>query len=181
MTEKQTVRASKFMSFALRHSPESAGLRLDEAGWVEVTKLLGGISRSKGRFTLDELKHVVATNEKKRFEFNDDETKIRASQGHSVKVDLQYEEQTPPELLYHGTATRFLGAIQAAGLQKMNRHHVHLSAETAMTLKVGARHGKPSLLTIKAKEMHAAGHTFWLTTNNVWLANEVPPEFIEFS
>ena len=181
MTEKQTIRASKFMSFVLRHSPESAGLQLDSAGWVEVTSLLNGITKAKGQFTLDNLNHVVATNQKKRFEFNEDRTKLRASQGHSLDVDLEYEARTPPEFLYHGTATRFLDVIRAAGLKKMNRHHVHLSDEKVMTMKVGARHGKPTLLTIKAKDMHEDGHAFWLSTNNVWLTNEVPVSFIEFS
>ncbi|MDF1741431.1 MAG: RNA 2'-phosphotransferase [Verrucomicrobiales bacterium] len=181
MTEKETIRASKFMSFVLRHSPESAGLKLDSAGWVEVTDLLYGISEAKGRFTFDDLNHVVETNKKKRFEFNEDRTKLRASQGHSLEVDLEYEAKTPPACLYHGTAIRFLDSIRTEGLKKMNRHHVHLSDEKVMTMKVGARHGKPTLLTIKAKEMHDAGHAFWLSTNNVWLTDKVPVNFIEFS
>jgi putative RNA 2'-phosphotransferase len=126
------------------------------------------------------LEHVVVTNAKKRFEFSADSLRIRASQGHSVEVELEYAPQEPPELLYHGTATRFLDSIRAQGLLKMQRHHVHLSAETKVTLEVGARHGKPVLLTILAGEMHAAGHVFFRSTNGVWLVDHVTPNFLQF-
>ena len=98
-----------------------------------------------------------------------------------MEVDLNYESKDPPPILYHGTATRFLESIQVQGLLKMQRHHVHLSAETKMTMQVGARHGKPVLLTILAADMHQAGHTFYLSTNGVWLVEHVPPNFIRFS
>jgi putative RNA 2'-phosphotransferase len=122
----------------------------------------------------------VATSDKKRFAFSDDGRRIRASQGHSVEVDLEYAPQAPPELLYHGTASRFLNSIREQGLMKMARHHVHLSAETAVTLQVGARRGRPVLLTIRAGEMHQAGHIFYRSANGVWLVDHVPPQFIEF-
>jgi RNA:NAD 2'-phosphotransferase (TPT1/KptA family) len=105
---------------------------------------------------------------------------IRASQGYSVEVDLGYESMEPSELLYHGTATRFLDAIRASGLLKMARHHVHLSAETAVTMQVGARHGTPALLTIRAGDMRRAGWEFFRSTNGVWLVDAVPAEFIGF-
>ena len=130
--------------------------------------------------TLDELKHIVATSDKKRFAFSENGRRIRASQGHSVEVDLQYPPQTPPERLYHGTATRFLDAIRQHGLKKMQRHDVHLSAETRVTLQVGGRHGKPALLTIRAGDMHRAGFMFRCSANGVWLVDHVPPQFIQF-
>ena len=180
MTPNETTRASKFLSLVLRHQPETAGLTLDSAGWVNVDALLAGCTRAGRTLTRAQLGHIVATNEKKRFEFSPDGTRIRASQGHSIEIELGYESQTPPELLYHGTATRFLDAIRAEGLRKMARHHVHLSAETAVTLQVGARHGQPALLTIRAGDMHRAGWTFHRSTNGVWLVDAVPVEFIEF-
>ena len=180
MTEKETIRASKFLSLVLRHEPERVGLVLGEAGWVGVDELLRAVNQHGMPLTLDGLKHVVATSDKKRFAFSDDGVSIRASQGHSVEVDLQYEPQTPPERLYHGTATRFLDGIRKDGLQRMERHDVHLSAETKVTLQVGGRHGKPALLTIRAGEMHRAGHAFRRSANGVWLVNHVPPQFIEF-
>jgi putative RNA 2'-phosphotransferase len=145
-----------------------------------VAELLQAVNRHGVALSLGQLQHVVATNNKKRFAFSEDGARIRASQGHSVDIDLQYPPQTPPEILYHGTATRFLDAIRRDGLRKMARHDVHLSAETKVTLLVGGRHGKPVLLTIRAGEMHRAGHHFRCSANGVWLVSHVPPEFIEF-
>jgi putative RNA 2'-phosphotransferase len=131
--------------------------------------------------TLDQLKHIVDTSDKKRFAFSEEGRRIRASQGHSVPIDLEYPPQTPPEILYHGTATRFVSDIRMHGLKRMGRHDVHLSAETKAALLVGARYGKPVLLLIQAGEMHRAGHVFRRSANGVWLVNHVPPEFIDFS
>ena len=147
---------------------------------MKVNELLCGCAKAGHPLTREQLDHIVATNSKKRFQFSQDGAHIRASQGHSVEVDLQYEAQPPPELLYHGTATRVLDAIRAEGLLKMRRHHVHLSQEIKMTLEVGARHGRPVLLTIRAGDMHRTGHASYLTTNGVWLADHVPPEYIVF-
>ena len=180
MTEKETKHASKFLSLVLRHEPERIGLKLGDAGWVGVTELLEAVNHHGVALTLDQLKHVVATSDKKRFAFSEDGLQIRANQGHSVEVDLQYPPETPPEILYHGTATRFLDSIRQQGLLKMERHEVHLSAETKVTVQVGSRHGKPALLTIRAGEMHKAGFIFRCSANGVWLVDHVPAQFIEF-
>lgn len=181
MSPEQTTRASKFLSLVLRHQPETAHLTLDSAGWTGVEELLRGCAQARRSITRDQLQHIVDTNAKKRFEFSPDGTRIRASQGHSVDVDLAYEAMSPPSILYHGTATRFLDSIHTQGLLKMQRHHVHLAADTRMTLEVGARHGSPVLLTILAADMHQTGHAFYLSTNGVWLVDHVPPHFIQFS
>ncbi len=180
MTEKETIRASKFLSLVLRHEPERIGLKLDAAGWTDVSELLAALNRHRQALTLEQLQHIVATSDKKRFAFSEDGQRIRANQGHSVEVELQYPPQVPPERLYHGTATRFLEGIRLDGLQRMERHDVHLSAETKVTLQVGSRHGKPVLLIIRAGDMHRAGHIFRCSTNGVWLTEQVPPHFIEF-
>jgi uncharacterized protein (TIGR02452 family) len=181
MNDKETVRASKFLSLILRHEPSRVGLQLDGAGWVDVDLLLEAVNRNGVPLTLDQLIHVVETNPKKRFALSEDGMRIRASQGHSLEVNLQYEPEAPPELLYHGTAERFVDAIRRDGLQRMQRHDVHLSAETAVTVQVGARHGKPVLLTIRAGEMHKAGHLFRRSANGVWLVPHVPAQFIDLS
>ncbi len=180
MNPEQTTRTSKFLSLVLRHQPETAHITLDAAGWVSVEDLLAGCAKARRTLSRADLEHIVATNAKKRFEFSADGTRIRASQGHSVEVDLNYESKEPPPILYHGTATRFLESIQLQGLLKMQRHHVHLSAETKMTLQVGTRHGKPVLLTILAADMHQSGHAFYLSTNGLWLVEQVPVQFIRF-
>ncbi len=126
------------------------------------------------------LVEVVTTNDKQRFAFNDNKTKIRASQGHSVAVDLDLKEQAPPELLYHGTVNQFTGSIKIKGLQKMERTYVHLSSEIATAQKVGSRRGVPVILTIKSGQMHRDDFQFFLSANGVWLTNHVPPAYIQF-
>jgi len=180
MNETGKIKASKFLSLILRHEPERVGLKLGEAGWVEVDELLRAVNTNGFSLTLEQLKHIVTTSDKNRFAFSEDGQRIRANQGHSVEIDLQYPAQTPPEILYHGTATRFLDGIRKDGLQRMERHDVHLSAETNVTIQVGGRHGKPVLLIIRAGDMHRAGHVFRCSTNGVWLVDNVPPQFIEF-
>jgi putative RNA 2'-phosphotransferase len=180
MTNKETIKMSKFLSLILRHEPERVGLKLGEAGWVAVDDLLQAVNRHDVPLTLDQVQHIVATSDKKRFAFSEDGLRIRASQGHSVDVDLQYPPQTPPETLYHGTATRFLDSIRQHGLQKMDRHDVHLSAETKITIQVGGRHGKPVLLTIRAGAMPREGFVFRCSANGVWQVDHVPTQFIDF-
>ena len=179
MTDKEITRISKFLSLILRHQPARIGLKLEGAGWVGATDLLEAVNRNGVSLTLDQLKGVVATNDKKRFEFSEDGQRIRASQGHSVEVDLQYESQVPPELLYHGTPERFVESIRATGLNKGQRHHVHLSPDPQTATKVGERRGRPMVLSIRSGEMHRQGHVFYRSANGVWLVDHVPPQFIQ--
>ena len=180
MSPDRTTHISKFLSYVLRHKPDVIGITLDDNGWVDVATLLAAAATHGTPFTREELDHVVATNDKKRFAFSDDNLRIRASQGHSVNVDLDLPPTSPPELLYHGTATRFLDAIRLTGLQKMSRQHVHLSPDIATASKVGTRHGKLAMLTIRSGDMHRAAHPFFHSANSVWLTEEVPVTFIEF-
>jgi len=173
-------KTSKFLSLILRHQPEVVGLKLEAGGWVAVEELLQALKQHGKPLTLEQLQHLVATSDKKRFAFSDDGLRIRASQGHSVVVDLQYAPQVPPELLFHGTATRFLDGIRKDGLNRMDRHDVHLSPDAVTALKVGGRHGQAVVLTIRAGDMHRAGHEFRVSANGVWLVKQVPPEFITF-
>lgn len=170
---------SKFLSYVLRHKPEEIGIELDAAGWVDVGELLAKASASGRPIAREQLERIVATNDKKRFAFNENRTRIRASQGHSVDVELGYSSAVPPEILYHGTADRFLASIRKSGLQKQSRQHVHLSATTDTASAVGQRHGRLVILTIRAGEMHRAGFEFFLSANNVWLTDSVPVRFID--
>ncbi|MGN6420913.1 MAG: RNA 2'-phosphotransferase [Pseudobacter sp.] len=176
--EKNLKHISKFMSLVLRHRPEEIGLQLDENGWADLQELIIKLN-SKGA-NVDEatIQLVVDTNEKKRFAFNDDKTKIRANQGHSIKVDLQLSPATPPDVLYHGTALHVIASIMKNGLLKQNRHHVHLTASKETAVSVGARHGKPVVLEIDAARMVAEGFEFYITDNDVWLVEIVLPEYI---
>lgn len=171
---------SKFLSLILRHEPESVGLKLDEAGWTDVEALLSACQTHGRPYTWEDLKQVVATNEKKRFAFSEDGRRIRASQGHSVEVDLGYAPQSPPARLLHGTPSRFLDSIRVGGLHKGERHHVHLSTDETTAYKVGQRRGDSQLLVVDAAAMAAQGHQFFVSANGVWLTDHVPAEFIQF-
>ena len=176
--KNKATKISKFLSLILRHKPETIGLTLDSQGWAEVDILIDLACQSGRYLNRSTLEYVVANNDKKRFSFNKDKSKIRANQGHSVAVDLALVPQQPPKYLFHGTATRFIDSILRQGLLKQNRHHVHLSATRQTAIAVGKRHGKPVVLKIQARKMHDEGFKFFLSKNNVWLSDRVPPEYI---
>lgn len=178
MNDKDAKRISKFLSLVLRHQPEAIGLSLDAAGWVGVDELLRAAELHQRLITREQLDHVVATNDKRRFAFSDDGRRIRAQQGHSVNVTYDYAPTAPPDTLYHGTATRVLEIILAEGLRPMNRTHVHLSGDFNTAVKVGQRHGQPVVLSVDAAAMHAAGIVFFKTPNDVWLVDRVDPAFL---
>ncbi|MFD9221345.1 RNA 2'-phosphotransferase [Streptomyces sp. NPDC060064] len=176
--ERRTVKVSKYLSKHLRHQPERIGIVLDENGWVAVDELMRAAAEHGFRITRAELDHVVAVNDKQRFTI--DGTRIRANQGHSVEVDLDLPPAEPPAYLYHGTVARSLDAIRAEGLRAMNRHHVHLSPDRETATRVGARRGRPVVLSVHAGAMYEAGHLFHVSANGVWLTAAVPPEFLRF-
>jgi putative RNA 2'-phosphotransferase len=172
------VRISKRLSFVLRHRPDSIGLRLDDAGWVDVDELLGALADGGLRLTRAELDAVVAGNDKQRFAFDASGTRIRASQGHSVPVALGYRPATPPDVLFHGTVERFLTAILAEGLRPGSRHAVHLSPDVVTARTVGGRRGRPVILRVDAAAMVADGTAFTRSANGVWLTDAVPPRYV---
>lgn len=180
MDNKITKGISKLLSYILRHSPETIGLKLDENGWADVDELIAKFDLYERRIDFELLDYIVENNDKKRFAFNEGKTRIRASQGHSISIELNLDEVEPLECLYHGTVEKFLSDIEAQGLQKMSRQHVHLSADRETANKVGNRRGKPIILTINSGAMHRAGYKFYLSDNNVWLTDVVPAEFITF-
>ena len=180
MNKEKQKRISKFLSLVLRHQPDKIGIELDSAGWVDVDHLLAALGQHNRRIDRETLETVVRENDKQRFIFSDDGQQIRANQGHSVDVALEYESSEPPETLLHGTPQQFVAAIRAVGLKKMNRHHVHLHGDQGVATAVGNRRGKSVILTIRSGDMHRAGHKFYVTPNQVWLVDHVPSEFIDF-
>lgn len=180
MAATDLVRVSKFLSLVLRHDPGAIGLALDGNGWADVDDLIRLADRHGKPLTRPLLERVVADNDKKRFAFSDDGRRVRASQGHSVEVDLALPPADPPAVLYHGTASRSVESIRAEGLRPGSRRHVHLSPDISTATKVGQRHGKPVVLVVRAAEMAAAGHPFYRSENGVWLADFVPVGYIDF-
>lgn len=177
MKAKHT-KISKFLSYVLRHRPDSINISLDTEGWVNIDELLKQAQQHGKAITHSLLKEIVQTNDKQRFIISEDGTRIRANQGHSIPVDLKLQPKNPPAYLYHGTAQKYLDSIMTQGLKKRNRQHVHLSFEKETAIKVGSRHGKVVILKIAAQDMQRAGHSFYRSENNVWLTDHVPVEFL---
>lgn len=176
---KQHKHISKLMSLVLRHRPAVIGVELDKNGWLGVDELIEGVNTKGLKLDRELLEEIVETNDKKRFAFSEDGTKIRANQGHSIKVDVELKEQVPPEFLYHGTVAKFMRAIQKEGLKSMSRQHVHLSEDLKTAMRVGSRRGVPKILVVKSGEMHTDGHTFYRSENGVWLTDHVAPKYFE--
>jgi putative RNA 2'-phosphotransferase len=179
MTNKNELTSiSKFLSLVLRHEPHRIGLSLDAAGWTSVDELLRKANAAGRLISRELLQQVVDTSDKKRFALSDDGTRIRANQGHSIDVELGLAPSVPPDVLYHGTATRFLESILQNGLDKRSRHHVHLSVDLTVARSVGQRYGTLVMLQVDARRMQCDGHVFFRSDNDVWLTDAVPPPYL---
>jgi len=176
MTEKEIVKKSKLLSLVLRHKPEAIGIELDKNGWANVDEL-----KKKMNISQVVLEKVVEINNKKRFEFDEHKMRIRACQGHSIDVDVELEENQPPDLLYHGSATRFSDSIFKKGLIKGTRQHVHLSTDIFTAERVGQRHGKPVIFQVDTKKMFENSYKFFISNNDVWLTDHVPVEYLAWT
>jgi len=166
---------SKYLSYILRHAPESIGLSMDNHGWVDIDELI-----EKAEYPLDKdlIQHIVATSDKQRFSINNG--KIRANQGHSIEVNIDFKIQKPPQVLYHGTANKFMNSIKEKGLLSQQRQYVHLTDNISTAREVGARYGKSIVLEIEANRMHEDRYKFYLSENNVWLTYKVPTQYIKY-
>lgn len=175
--DRREKNIGKFLSLILRHHPEVIGIELDEHGWADVDALICGIQR-KREFSREQLDYIVRTDAKQRYSYNQDRSKIRANQGHSVSVDLEFKAISPPEYLWHGTAQRFQQSIMREGLISGTRLYVHLSSSPEEAKKVGARHGKPVVFQVMSGKMNRDGYIFFKSDNNVWLTKHVPAEYL---
>ncbi|MDE7281634.1 MAG: RNA 2'-phosphotransferase [Ruminiclostridium sp.] len=176
---KDLKKTSIFISLILRHKPEIIGISLDGHGWADVNELIEGINKADDyHIDMGILEEIVRTDNKQRYSFNEDKTKIRANQGHSVNVDVELKEAEPPEQLFHGTGEKYVASIRKEGLIPKSRLYVHLSKDKETAEKVGARHGKPHIFFVHSGKMFRAGYKFYLSENGVWLTKAVPPEFL---
>ena len=177
--DKETLRnKSRFLSLILRHKPETINLQLDNEGWLNVNELIEKSNKHGELLDFDMLEYIVNNSDKQRFTFNNDKSKIRANQGHSIEVELDLQEKIPPTILYHGTVDKFVDSIRNSGIEKRSRNHVHLSAETETAIKVGSRKGTPVILTVNSGQMYKDGYKFYQSKNDVWLIDFVPKEYI---
>ncbi|MBQ2987819.1 MAG: RNA 2'-phosphotransferase [Clostridia bacterium] len=167
----------RFISLILRHKPEIIGITLDEHGWADVEALIRGISKRQP-LDMAMLERIVAEDDKQRYSFNADKTKIRANQGHSIPVDVELTAITPPPILYHGTAEKYVASIEKQGLIPKSRLYVHLSDNPETAVNVGARHGNPIVYRVAAEDMARGGYVFYRSANGVWLTKEVPVQYL---
>jgi len=182
MEKKELVKLSKTISYLLRHHPEAINIKLDDSGWAKVHEFIENFNNHYKRIKLnfEKLKQVVEKNDKKRFSFNENKTKIRANYGHSINIKLGYKPAKPPEYLYHGTVKRNLKSIKEQGLIKKDRNYVHLSFDYDSAYKVGVRYGRPIVLKINTKKMYSVGYKFFLSESGIWLTEHIPPQYIVF-
>ena len=171
-------RTSRYLCLILRHKPEVIGITLDEHGWADVEALIEGVSRTH-ELDREILERIVDEDEKGRYSFNEDHTKIRANQGHSIPVDVELEELAPPEILFHGTGEKYAESIDRQGLIPKTRLYVHLSDDYGTAVKVGQRHGKPVVYTVDSKRMQEDGYVFYRSVYGVWLTKEVPARYLK--
>ena len=171
------IKTSRYISLILRHKPETIGISLDEHGWANVKDLIDGVNKTH-KLDMEILEEIVATDDKQRYSFNEDKTKIRANQGHSVNVDVELEEVEPPEYLWHGTGEKYVKSIRETGLIPKSRLYVHMSDSYGTAILVGARHGKPMVFCVKSGQMYADGYKFYRSKNGVWLTKFVPTEYL---
>ncbi|EGT4117243.1 RNA 2'-phosphotransferase [Clostridioides difficile] len=172
-------RLSVFISLILRHKPETIGIKLDDYGYADVNELIEKINNTGRNINIEILEQIVKEDNKQRYSFNEDRSKIRANQGHSINVNVELKELEPPRFLYHGTATRFLDNIKKEGIVSKSRLYVHLSNDIDTAVQVGKRHGVPVVLKINTGKMYENGYKFYLSENNIWLCKYIPFEYVE--
>ena len=168
---------SKYIALILRHKPETIGITLDEHGWANVDALVAGINQTTP-FTKELLEEIVRTDNKQRYSFDENHAHIRANQGHSINVDVELKQESPPKTLYHGTGEKYVSSILQQGLIPKSRLYVHLSWDTATAEFVGKRHGKPVVFSVDAESMAKDGYIFYLSDNRAWLTKEVPARYL---
>lgn len=174
------INAGRFISLVLRHHPEAAGLTLDSEGYANTAELINGVAKRFHGFNADDLDRIVRENNKHRYSYNEDKTKIRAAQGHSLSyVNISFERKTPPSILYHGTSESFIPQIIKEGLKPMSRQYIHLSADEETAYNVGKRRIKPVVLLVDCEMMHSDGYEFYISENGVWLTKKVPVKYIK--
>lgn len=177
LNAEELKKLSKAMSYWLRHKPEDIGLNISKDGWVDTQELINK-GQKKMMFNFNDVKQVVQQNDKQRFAMSGDFLKIRANQGHSIEVKIEFQEIIPPVFLYHGTPKKYVDQIFKEGLKKMNRTHVHLSPDIETAAKVGSRRGDFVILKIEAMRMRADGYKIYISENGVYLTDSVPVEYI---
>ncbi|MEJ2888835.1 RNA 2'-phosphotransferase [Actinomycetospora aeridis] len=165
------TRLSKRMSRALRHDPGRVGLVLDDAGWTSLEALCRALGVSAA-----DVEDVVRHGSKQRYELV--ERRIRARYGHSLPGHVDLPPSDPPPVLFHGTGADAVATILRDGLHAGGRQYVHLSPSEATAREVGARHGRPVVLTVDARAAAADGAVFRRGNDDTWLTDDLAPRYL---
>lgn len=171
----------KTVCYILRHKPEEFGVTLDKNGWTSIDELTEGVNRKlSANISQADIESMVKRDSKGRYSVLDD--KIRCNFGHSVEVIIEDTEQAVPDILYHGTAKRFLKSIKEKGLVPNQRASVHLTDDKEVAIQVGMRYAKSKdnlvLLEIDTKRMQADGYVIQTTGTSTYLTERVPAEYL---
>lgn len=171
------TRLSKFLSGALRHFPEDAGLSLDDRGWADYSEVIDAVTRRYDWAEPEHVEGVILADPKGRFERAGE--RVRAAYGHSVDVALDEPETPVPDELYHGTGPGAVGAIREEGLKPMGRQRVHLSETVEEAREVGRRRASdPAVFAVDAGAMAADGRRVVRRGRGVYTTDRVPPEYL---
>ena len=176
------TKTSQIISHALRHEPWKYGIELDNNGWVEIEKLVKAVEEINPGIQINQqlIQDILNTSDKKRFEIQED--KIRAFYGHSIPNKIEYPEANPPAILYHGTGSKYVEAILKEGIQAMSRQYVHLTEDLNIAKIVGKRKdGELVVLTINSFDAYTNGIKFYNPSENIWLADQIPSQFISIN
>jgi putative RNA 2'-phosphotransferase len=174
---KNEQKIGRFLSLVLRHDPASIGLQLDSQGWAKIDELLTALKQNSKTLSHEGLQTIVE-HSNQRFSFSEDGGSVRASQGHSINIDIKLTPESPPEFLYHSTCSRFMDTIESKGLSKMSRQHVHLCGDIRSAHEVGRKHRKPIILEVAARLMESHRFQFFKSEDGIWLTEAVPPDYL---
>lgn len=168
----------KWLCFVLRHNPSQYHLSMDEFGYIKITDIVDALATLDVDMTQDQLIEYTMADDKQRYHILNDG--IKAIQGHSIDIISTFDECCPPTTLYHGTRQSNIVSIRNRGLLKQRRHHVHLTTDYKIALANGNRWSQKDgvVLTVDAIRMYNDGIVFHKTQNNVWLGDNVPPQYI---
>jgi putative RNA 2'-phosphotransferase len=176
LDDEQTERLGRFISGALRHFPDDLGLAMNQHGWVDLEVLCDAMRTRYKWANKDKLFSMIESDEKGRYEIQG--RKIRARYGHSVDVDLDYPENTLPEL-YYGASREEVDILLEKGIKPIKQRYVHLSTTIEKALEVAKIHSDdPVLIKINAQEARNDGVTIITANDNIVLSDEIPPQYL---
>lgn len=167
MEKSNFVKKGKFLSFVTRHRDF-----VDDNGWVKFCDI--------ENLTEDEIIFLAENDDKKRFEIEVSEKKIRAYNGHTKPVTISsYEKVEVPIELFHGTKQKFMRSILEKGILSGRRNFVHLSDNMTDAEKVAVRRrGQNVILKIDTAQMIKDGVKISKTPNGVFLVPFVDKKYI---